>query len=307
MLRRVLSRPLSIASVGVAVGVAAGWAADASAYCRSTTCTGECARDELGCKIEGEKLFWASGCVGFSLQKDASVHIPMKYFRQVTEKSFVTWSQLECESPSGEVGLSSLAFSETEDVACHKTEYNSGGTNANIIMFQDTKWIYIGADNTLAKTTVTYDNGTGEIFDADIEINHANNNFTINDDNVDFDLQAVLTHEIGHFMGFDHSDEATATMNAGYEAGTTDLRTLELDDIAVACEVYPPERPVVCDVTPRGGLAYECGGVATKPPTDDGGDGEGCQMSASPVPSPVLGAGSLIALVALFLRRRRQV
>ena len=93
-----------------------------------------------------------------------------------------------------------LAFSELDDVACHQTQYNSTGTNANIIMFQDTKWTYIGADNTLAKTTVTYDNDTGEIFDADIEINHANNNFTINDDNVDFDLQAVLTHEIGHFI-----------------------------------------------------------------------------------------------------------
>ncbi len=286
-----LTRALSIASVAVAVGFAAGVATEASAYCRSTTCTGECARDELGCKIDGAKLFWASGCVGFSLQKDASIHIPMKYFRQVTEKSFVTWSQLECDT-----GLSSLAFSETEDVACHQTEYNSGGTNANIIMFQDTKWIYIGADNTLAKTTVTYDNGTGEIFDADIEVNHANNNFTINDDNVDFDLQAVMTHEIGHFMGFDHSDEATATMNAGYEEGTTDLRSLEPDDIAVACEVYPPERPVVCDVTPRGGLGYECGGVATKPPTDDGGDGEGCQMSASPAPGGI-GTGSRRGIV----------
>jgi hypothetical protein len=299
----VLTRALSIASVAVAVGFAAGVATEASAYCRSTTCTGECARDELGCKIDGAKLFWASGCVGFSLQKDASIHIPMKYFRQVTEKSFVTWSQLECDT-----GLSSLAFSETEDVACHQTEYNSGGTNANIIMFQDTKWIYIGADNTLAKTTVTYDNGTGEIFDADIEVNHANNNFTINDDNVDFDLQAVMTHEIGHFMGFDHSDEATATMNAGYEAGTTDLRTLEFDDVAVACEVYPPERQVVCDLTPRGGLAYQCGGSAEKPPTD-GGDDEGGTCQMAPVPAPLLGGigtGSSIALAALFLRRRRQ-
>ncbi|MFO0614618.1 MAG: matrixin family metalloprotease [Polyangiaceae bacterium] len=291
-----LKRALSVAAVASALGVAT----EASAYCRSTTCTGDCARDEFGCKIEGAKLFWASGCVGFSLQKDASIHIPMKYFRQVAEKSFVTWSQIDCGT-----GLSSLAFSETEDVGCHQTEYNSAGTNANIIMFQDAKWVYIGADNTLAKTTVTYDVDTGEIFDADIEINHANNNFTINDDAVDYDLQSVLTHEIGHFMGFDHSDEALATMNAGYEEGTIDLRTLDPDDEAVACEVYPPERPVVCDLNPRGGLGYFCGGSHDPPPTDDGGtDSGGCQLSGAPASGASV-LGPAIAVAAFFLRRRR--
>lgn len=273
---------------------------DAFAYCRSTTCTGDCPRDDLGCKIDGAPLYWASGCVGFSLQKDASIHIPMKYFRQVAEKSFVTWSQLDCGT-----GVTTLAFSELDDVACHQTQYNSTGTNANIIMFQDTKWTYIGADNTLAKTTVTYDNDTGEIFDADIEINHANNNFTINDDAVDYDLQSVLTHEIGHFMGFDHSDEALATMNAGYEEGTIDLRDLAPDDVAVACEVYPPERQVKCELEPRGGLGYFCDGSSEPPPTTtDGGDTGGCQMSAAPS-AGVAGFGISIALASLFLRRRR--
>ncbi len=241
--------------------VAGAWFAfvaphDALAFCRSTTCTGDCPRDADGCKTSGTPLAWRGGCVSFSLQEDSSVHIPLKYFRQVATRSFVAWSELECDT-----GVSSLLFSDTAEVACREAEYNPSGTNANILLFQDTKWQYSGVDNTLAKTTVTFDDDTGEILDADIEINHANNNFTINDDVVDYDLEAVLTHEVGHFIGIDHTPDFTATMYAGYEPGTIDGRSLEPDDVLAACAAYPPSREVTCDPTPRGGQAYACDGV----------------------------------------------
>ena len=262
---KLLGCALALAAVSVAP--------QASAYCRSTTCTGDCPRDADGCKTSGSKLFWVGGCVGFSLQEDGSVNIPMKYIRQVAERSFVTWSELECPD-----GLSTLAFSQLSDVACHEAEYNSGGTNSNSIIFQDYKWKYTSADNTLAKTTVTFDADTGEILDADIEVNHANNHFTINDDVVDYDLESVLTHEIGHLIGIDHTPDFTATMYAGYEPGTIEQRTLEEDDILAACEVYSPSRQVTCDPTPRGGLGDQCGGAS--PPADE-------------VPAPCCSSGSL--------------
>ena len=201
----------------------------ASAFCRSTTCTGDCPRDEDGCKTTGVPLFWASSCVGFSLQEDSSIHIPFKYFEQVAQASFLTWTQLDCAD-----GTSTIAFSQLANVTCNQTEYNSGGTNANILLFQDYKWKYQGVDNTLAKTTVTFDNETGEILDADIEINHANNHFKISDMVIDYDLQAVVTHEIGHFIGLDHTLDFSATMYAGYEPGSIDQRTLEPDDVDAA-------------------------------------------------------------------------
>ena len=251
-------------------------ATDASAYCRSTTCVGECPRDEDECKITGQKLYWASGCVGFSLQEDSSVHIPMKYFRQVAQRSFLAWTELECDS-----GVSSLSFAELDETVCKKTEYNSGGANANIILFQDNKWDYSGVDNTLAKTTVTFDDDTGEILDADIEINHAYNHFTINDMEIDYDLESVLTHEVGHFIGLDHTQDFAATMFAGYEPGTIEQRTLDEDDILAACEVYAPERQVSCDTAPRGGFATECGGKAAETDGEDDGEG-GCSVSGPP-------------------------
>lgn len=272
----------------------------AEAYCRSTTCVGDCPRDENECKITGQKLFWPGGCVGFSLQEDSSEHIPMKYFRQVAQRSFLAWTELECDS-----GLSSLAFAELDEVSCKQTEYNAGGANANIILFQDTKWDYKGVDNTLAKTTVTFDDDTGEILDADIEINHAYNHFTINDLEVDYDLESVLTHEVGHFIGLDHTLDFSATMYAGYEPGTIEQRTLEEDDVLAACEAYAPERGANCDSTPRGGFATECGGEPAPTDGDDGEDG-GCAVTGAGLPDGDAGAPSsalVFAISAFFASR----
>jgi len=239
--------------------------------------------------MSGKGLYWAGGCVGFSLQEDSSIHIPMKYFRQVSQRSFLAWTELECDS-----GLSTLSFAELDEVSCNKTEYNAGGANANIILFQDNKWDYAGVDNTLAKTTVTFDDDTGEILDADIEINHAYNQFTINDDVVEYDLESVLTHEVGHFIGLDHSPDFSATMFAGYEPGTIEQRTLEEDDILGACTVYPPERSVTCSTEPRGGFATECGGKAAEKPEEDGGEDEGCTVAATSTASGDRGGPSAV-------------
>ena len=167
--RRLARSSMRLAAFGVGLATLAAFASprEASAFCRSTTCTEDCPRDLDGCKTSGQALWWANSWVGFSLQQDASVHIPIKYVRQVATRSFTAWSDLECET-----GFATLAFSELEEAECKRTEYNDGGQNSNIILFQDNKWDYKGADNTLAKTTVSFDAVSGEIFDADIEINH---------------------------------------------------------------------------------------------------------------------------------------
>src|SRR5438046_2859977 len=110
-------------------------AAPAAAFCRSTTCAGDCPRDDDGCKTTGRPLSWPGVCVGFSMQKDGTVNLPMEQVRPVIEAAFATWSDLDCGG-----GQASIAFSELDEVSCHFTEYNPGGPNANVIMFQDAQW-----------------------------------------------------------------------------------------------------------------------------------------------------------------------
>ncbi len=288
-----------------------GWSRSADAYCRSTTCSGDCNRNADGCKTEGKPLYWPTLCMGFSLQKDGSQHIDMPIWREVAFHSFAAWVFLDCGN-----GEATISFQQQKDVACHKSEYDPDGPNANIILFQDTKWEYQGVDNTLAKTTVSYDTETGEILDADIELNHAYNEYTTGDDYVVYDVQSILTHEIGHFIGLDHTLDYNATMNAGYQQGTTELRTLELDDIEGICVIYPPSRDVVCDAEPNGGFSGECSGVVT-----DGEDG-GCTIGTvalappstggrgsdgAPTPLPRRGGFAIgLALASLVALRRRR-
>ncbi len=273
----------------------------AFAYCRSTTCldgASMCPRDDNGCKTTGKPLYWPSLCVGFSVQKDGTMDLPFSDVQSVIEKSFVTWSDLPCTG-----GTSSLAFSRLADAACHEPEYAPNGPNANVIMFQDNRWTYrpstdpTSVDDTLAKTTVSFDMSTGEILDADIEINSAYNAFTIGDTNVDYDLQSVLTHEIGHFIGLDHSLDPDATMNASYAEGDTSLRTLAPDDVAAACAAYAPNRPGVCRTTPKGGLADDCAATASTRTS--------CAVTPRETSSD-LAAAILAALGGVVVLRRRR-
>jgi hypothetical protein len=75
-----------------------------------------------------------------------------------------------------------------------------------------------------------------------------------------YDLQSIITHEAGHFMGLAHSFDPNATMWAHYSAGTESFRDLSDDDIDGICTVYPPTTAVnVCDFAPRQGFSPECG------------------------------------------------
>lgn len=231
----------------------------AHAWCRSTTCRGTekkpCPTDDNGCPKTGKKLFWTTSCVGFSIQKDGTQLLGFEQAETAIRQSFDAWTEVKCED-----GSSSMSFTFQKLVECHKSRYQPEGTNVNVILFQDNDWIYRGIDGTLAKTSVTYDDATGEIYDADIEVNAANNALTTTDDanKTKYDLQAILTHEVGHFIGIAHSLDESAVMFASYTPGTSFGRKLTDDDKEAACGAYPPDRKAECQPNPRGGFDETC-------------------------------------------------
>ena len=99
----------------------------------------------------------------------------------------------------------------------------------------------------IAVTRVSWNN-VGEITDADIVFNGRDFDFSISENGTgrgQVDLQDVLTHEIGHFIGLDHtplvgSPSVRPTMNPFNTAEAPRIaRTLEADDKAGVSALYP--------------------------------------------------------------------
>ncbi len=278
--------------------------ATASAFCRSRTCrdtaSHQCESDENDCPAEGAPLFWPTSCVSYAMNQRGTQDLDPADTREIIKKSFQSWTDVPC--PNG--GVASMTFQERDPVECKTSQYNKTAPNLNVILFQDDDWKYRGIDGTLAKTSVTYNDQTGEIYDADIEVNAANNTVTITDDprKVEYDLQAILTHEVGHFIGIAHSPDPGAVMYASYSPGSTSQRTLTDDDVGAVCAIYPPNSGVVCNVEPKNGFSATCDG------TDDSG-GICSVGSVGNERSPGVGWASafvIVGLVAALGRRRNK-
>ncbi|MFN0008023.1 MAG: IPT/TIG domain-containing protein [Planctomycetota bacterium] len=79
----------------------------------------------------------------------------------------------------------------------------------------------------------------GRITDADVLFNGAGYGFTTSREPGSYDLEDVAAHELGHFLGLDHSGSAGATMHP-YVATTSILhRSLSRDDVLGMRDAYP--------------------------------------------------------------------
>jgi hypothetical protein len=287
-------------------------AASAEAFCRTTTCDSKlepCAV-ELGCNVGGKPLFWQEKCVSFATQKDGSHRqtsfepngISYEVADHVFQLAFAAWTSANCggKSPSFKVW-------DLGPVECGQPEFNDLLPNANVWMFRDKDWPYKNQLDTLALTTVLFEKSTGAILDADVEINSFSPLQTLSTSDppadVGQDLQAIATHEAGHFLGLSHSTVPTATMNASYKSGDLDFRSLHKDDVDGICAIYPPDRdaPNCTGPHPPHGFSRVCGGGASADPT-----GCSCRVGARTAFASDAVALLMAGIAALALRRGRR-
>lgn len=239
--------------------------AHSAAYCLTYTCDQkkEACPIKAGCNVGGYPLYWASSVVSFDVQQDGSERQMISYdqLHTVVTNAFQQWVNAVCDEDGNHPSISLADFGP---VSCNKPEYNKTQPNQNVITFHDTKWPYQSdsersSADTLALTTVFFNPDTGEIYDANIEINSYQNDFALDSSSGADDLNAVITHEIGHFLGLSHSAVPNSTMFPSYNPGMT---TLEDDDIQAICASLPPGRDTVdpggTPGTPRHGFSTEC-------------------------------------------------
>ena len=120
--------------------------------------------------------------------------------------------------------------------------YRKGGQNTNTVRFVPGGSEM--ANGALAITVLTFDLEADRILDADIVINgqHAFSTDELPEEMRGagiYDLQNVLSHEVGHFLGLgEEYEDTTATMYAYSVPGETRKRDLELRDVVVIDELY---------------------------------------------------------------------
>ena len=288
----------SVALAAVSVPLAA------SAYCRTTICP-SCEKDEKGCP-SGKPIAWPSSCVTYSLHYLASKQVDLAAATQVFEQAFTVWQDISCAN-TGQPPAIHIDH-RYGNVACALHEYNQTDANANIIVFRDDHWPYEASDNVLALTTVTYSNRSGFIFDVDMEVN-STQPISVGDpvSSTSYDLQSIMTHEAGHFLGLAHSTDSEATMWPQYSAGSMSFRVLAIDDAEGICAVYPQTAAAKCDYAPRQGFATECGIFPS------GGSGHCTLASRGPADQSnahrwvgLVGTFAAIGLASRRWRRRRQ-
>jgi hypothetical protein len=91
----------------------------------------------------------------------------------------------------------------------------------------------------LAATFLT-SNAEGVITDADIVVSGDGSfDTSATPDAREFDLESILTHEIGHLIGLEHTGLIRATMAPFTDRGDVQQRTLESDDRIGAGLLYP--------------------------------------------------------------------
>ncbi|MEM7608145.1 MAG: matrixin family metalloprotease [Myxococcota bacterium] len=280
--------PLRRAALALAATMLLG-TGDAHAWCQLRTGPD---RSSAGvCEVEGEPMAWPNRCLSYSVDTRGSDTFSAADLERITAAAFANWSTFGCDAAPFP-----LAFRADAPRECNLGQHRNSGPNVHTVAFAE-EWTFDAS--AFAVTTVWNNANTGEILDADILINPNQGPYAecpeegcVADDSgvVASDLESILTHEVGHFLGLAHSQFGFATMHASAARGEAIKRSISSDDNLGVCAIYPPEAsaPACTDelFEPRGGLAELC-----KPQS-------GCSTGGA-------GGAWWLLLIALLLRSHR--
>ena len=280
------------------------------AFCRTTTCNegdSSCITNRTkkaeDCVHDGIAVRWNTTTLPYRVYAKGSSKLDHERMRDALRAAFDAWQWVDCAE-----GRTSLRFVEGSPIRKDKPlglsaeEAAKEGIEPFGIYFRDEEWTHAAdSADVLAATGLAFGMKRGIVSYADIEINTFEGKFSLDDEQVPnaVDFQAVLTHEVGHYIGLAHSKDPESIMAARYCSnpercegnGTVGKRALSEDDIEAVCAFFPP-------------------GLTTKALQETNSDGDaaegasdGCSMRGGRAEgwSGVLG---VLALLGVCVRRR---
>lgn len=225
-------------------------AADAHAFRHTMTCDPQGAEHRCADGESAKPLRWSARCVRYQVNEEALESIvgtskdrpDLDAVRRAVALSFAAWTDVKCSDMTLVDGGLTLR---------NDSDYRAGDArNTNLVMWRDKDWKTLASAQAFALTSVTYNPRNGLIADADIQVNTELYTYSVSKQAPanHVDLQNTLTHEVGHFIGLDHSTLSAATMFSTAPVGEIAKRTLHPDDINGICATYPlsAEDPPQC-------------------------------------------------------------
>lgn len=168
---------------------------------------------------------WTSMPIQYWINQSGSPQISNGSEFQAVQAAFQTWQN---------VSLASVSFQYMGTTPVSTV----GQDGLSVVTFVDNS-VPIGLETVAAEFSFYTIDGTGNaaMQEADIALS-TTVNFSTSAEPGKYDIQSVVTHEVGHLLGLDHSALLSSVMSPYPSPGQLDQRTLSYDDMAGVAEIY---------------------------------------------------------------------
>ena len=174
--------------------------------------------------VNGQVVTWKKDVVPFELNTDNAPSLTEEEVEQAIVAAAEQW--------------------DGDEVGAHTTFKYDGSSKKNgadlsdgvhLVSF-DTTW---NKDPSLLAVTHVWSDANNEIVHFDIEINADGISWSTTGDPNKFDLHNTMTHEFGHALGLEHSDDSQASMASTTSVGEVSKRDIHEDDVQGFLTLYP--------------------------------------------------------------------
>ncbi len=175
--------------------------------------------------IGGRTLYWDNPQIDWQLNPVSFTELDPGELSAAANRAFAAWS---------EVPGSALDFRRLQD---SNSRNDPGASHLIYLDPSNQSGFFPQGSGVVALTPITYALSGGRIQDVDVIFNGRDYAFTVSGENNAFDFQDVLTHEIGHMAGLDHSPHHGSSLWPYVAPGQWLHRSLSQDDLSGAVTV----------------------------------------------------------------------
>lgn len=179
----------------------------------------------------GNKLVWSSPA-------NVSIVISSIGSDDISDGSHITALRNAIDAWNRSGGTTAHLTENTSPAQMARTDWAADDLHLIFFDESDSSGYFPVGSGTVALTPLWFAS-SGAITDGDVLFNGSNFNFTTSKQPGQFDVQDVATHELGHFLGLDHSGWAGASMYPYVDPSVILHRSLSEDDVRGVRDMYP--------------------------------------------------------------------